>query len=312
MAETKKNEVVQNAQGTQVATRVNDKFITGLIEQVKRKQELGLTFPARYNPANELMGAYLVLKEAKDKNGKPVLDVCTTDSIATSLMRMVNAHLSVLQGQCYLIPYGGTLQCQPSVYGNEANAKDNGMKDINAAVIYEGDTFKYHKEDGVTVIDVHEQDFMNIDNNKMKGVYAVAIMQDGTKKAEIMNMAQVKAAWQQGYGYKENGNGTHQKFPDQMAMKTVKNRLTKDIIRSGNNAEVINAYEHFEEHEADDRTAIDVAYEIETNANTIPFEEIPQIEEKPPMPTMPTKQAEKALEPTEGKQTEIPQEKAPF
>lgn len=308
-----KNEVgTQNTQGTQVTTRVNDKFITGLIQQVKQKQELGLTFPARYNPANELMGAYLVLKEATDKNGKPVLDVCSTESVATSLMRMVNAHLSVLQGQCYLIPYGGKLQCQPSVYGNEANAKDNGMKDINAAVIYEGDTFKYHKEDGITVIDVHEQDFMNIDTSKMKGVYAVAIMQDGTKKAEIMNMNQVKAAWQQGYGYKENGNGTHQKFPDQMAMKTVKNRLTKDIIRGGGDASVVNAYENFEEHENDDRTALDVEYEIAENANTIPFEETPQIEEKPPMPTMQTEKTEKEPVAVEGKQEELPLNKAPF
>lgn len=284
-----KNEVaVQNTQGTQVATKVNDKFITGLIQQVKQKQELGLTFPARYNPANELMGAYLVLKEATDKNGKPVLDVCSTESIATALMRMVNGHLSVLQGQCYLIPYGEKLQCQPSVYGNEANAKDCGMKDINASVIYEGDTFKYHKEDGITVIDVHEQDFMNIDLNKIKGVYAVAIMQDGKKKAEVMNMNQVKTAWQQGYGYKENGNGTHQKFADQMAMKTVKNRLTKDIIRGGGNSELINAYDNFEEHEYDDRAALDVAYEIEQNANSVPFE---AIEEKPAPPTMPKAQA---------------------
>lgn len=299
-----KNEVAtQNTQGTQVAARVNDKFITGLIQQVKQKQELGLTFPARYNPANELMGAYLVLKEATDKNGKPVLDVCSTESVATALMRMVNGHLSVLQGQCYLIPYGGKLQCQPSVYGNEANAKDCGMKDINASVIYEGDTFKYHKEDGITVIDVHEQDFMNIDLNKIKGVYAVAIMQDGKKKAEVMNMNQVKTAWQQGYGYKENGNGTHQKFADQMAMKTVKNRLTKDIIRGGGNAELVNAYDDFEEHEYDDRAALDVDYEIQQNANSVPFE---AIEEKEAPPTMPKVQAkEKEPVKVEGEQ-ELP------
>lgn len=293
MAGTTKNEVVaQNTQTATAATKVNDKFITGLIQQVKQKQELGLTFPARYNPANELMGAYLVLKEATDKNGKPVLEVCTTESIATALMRMVNGHLSVLQGQCYLIPYGGKLQCQPSVYGNEANAKDCGMKDINASVIYEGDTFKYHKEDGVTVIDTHEQDFMNIDTNKIKGVYAVAIMQDGTKKAEIMNMNQVKMAWQQGYGYKENGNGTHQKFPDQMAMKTVKNRLTKDIIRGGGSAELVTAYDDFEEHENDDRVALNVDYEIKQYANTEEF--VPAaIEEQTEPPTIPHEQKEK-------------------
>ena len=50
-----KNEVAtQNNQGTQVAQngQVNDKFITSLIQQVKQKQEFGLSFPADYNPAN--------------------------------------------------------------------------------------------------------------------------------------------------------------------------------------------------------------------------------------------------------------------
>lgn len=56
-----------------------------------------------------------------------------------------------------------------------------------------------------------------------------------------------------------------------------------------------------------------VRAEIAENANTIPFDEIAQIEEKPPMPTMPTAKAGK--EPvlvTEGKQTEVPQNKLPF
>ena len=44
-----------------------------------------------------------------------------------------------------------------------------------------------------------------------------------------MTMAQIKTAWKQGYGYKETGNGVHQKFADQMAMKTVKTRLLKAI-----------------------------------------------------------------------------------
>lgn len=56
-----------------------------------------------------------------------------------------------------------------------------------------------------------------------------------------------------------------------------------------------------------------VREEIAENANSVPFEEIPQIEEKPPMPTMQTTKAEKEpVEVTEGKQAEIPQDKAPF
>lgn len=306
---TTKNEVAQNAQGTQVAMtgQVNDKFITGLIQQVKQKQELGLSFPADYNPANELTGAYLILKETTDRNGKPVLETCTPSSVATALMSMVNKRLSMLKGQCYPIAYGGKLQCQPSVYGNIANARRYSLADINASPIFEGDEFEFRIEDGKKIIDKHKMTFSSIDNQKIIGAYAVAILKDGTKKAEIMTMAQIKTAWQQGYGYKENGNGTHQKFTDQMCEKTVKNRLIKHIIRTYGEPDVINEYEKDEEFESVDIIAEDVAYEIETNANSVPFEEVPQIEEKPPMPTMPTAKAEKEPAPvTEGKQTEIP------
>lgn len=286
-----KNEVAtQNSQGTQVAQngQVNDKFITSLIQQVKQKQELGLSFPVDYNPANELMGAYLVLKEATDKNGKPVLEVCTQASVAFALMSMVNKHLSMLKGQCYPIAYGGKLQVQPSVYGNIANARRYDMLDINASPIFEGDEFEFHMEDGKKVIDKHKMTFASIDNQKIIGAYAVAVFADGTKKAEVMTMAQIKQSWQQGYGYKENGNGTHQKFTDQMCEKTVKNRLIKHIIRTHGEPDVANEYERDEELEGVDIVAEDVAYEIEQNANSVPFE---AIEEKREPPTMPKAQA---------------------
>ena len=131
---------------------------------------------------------------------------------------MVTNGLSMQKKQCYPVAYGGKLQCQKSVYGNTCIARRFGLKDINAAVIYKGDVFKYHKEDAKTIIDCHEQSFENIDNDKIVGAYAVAVMDDGEKISEVMTIAQIKQAWKQGYGYKENGNGAHQKFADQMAM----------------------------------------------------------------------------------------------
>lgn len=297
MAETAKNEVAKTNQQTTAAanTQVNDKFITGLIQQVKQKQELGLTFPADYNPANELMGAYLVLKETMDKNGKPVLETCTQASIAFSLMSMVNKHLSMLKGQCYPIAYAGKLQIQASVYGNIANARRHEMKDINASPIFEGDTFIFHMEDGKKVIDRHEMTFQSIDNQKIIGAYAVALFNDGTKKAEIMTIAQIKQAWQQGFGYKEGSNGTHQKFTDQMCEKTVKNRLIKHIIRTHGDPNVANEYERDEDFENVDIVAADVAYEIEQNANKTPFTPVP-IEEKPVPPTVTKAKEKEAVE----------------
>lgn len=268
-----KNELQAQQSNTQVAMtgQVNDKFITSLVQQIQQKQELGLTFPADYNPVNELNGAYLTLKDTTDRNGKPVLEVCTPASVATALMSMVTKRLSMLKGQCYPIAYGGKLQCQASVYGNTANARRYGMKDINASPIYEGDEFVFHKEDGKIVIDKHVTSFENIDISKIKGAYAVAVMQDGTKKAEVMTIGQLKSAWAQGFGYKENGNGTHQKFTDQMCEKTVKNRLIKHIIRTHGEPDVIKSYEEDEYLEHVDVVAEDVAYEVTENANTVDF-----------------------------------------
>ena len=155
------------------------------------------------------------------------------------------------------------------------------MKDINATPIYEGDEFVFHKEDGKIVLDKHTTSFENIDINKIKGAYAVALMSDGTKKVEIMTIAQIKAAWSQGFGYKENGNGTHQKFTDQMCEKTVKNRLVKHIIRTHGEPDVIDAYEKDEDFEEVDIVAEDVAYDIEQTAQSVEFVDAEIAEEVP-------------------------------
>lgn len=268
-----KNEVVE--QGKKNAELVvNNSFIDGLVAQLQEKEKFGLSFPKDYNYANELMGAYLVLKETVDKDKKPVLESCSQISIANSLMKMVRSGLSMQNGQCYPIAYGGKLNIQPSVYGNTCNARRFGLKSIPAMVIYEGDEFVYHIEDGEIVIDKHTQDFMNIDTAKIKGAYAIAKMADGEKHVEIMNMAMIKNAWKQGYGYKENGNGTHQIFTDQMCLKTVKNRCLKYIIRTHGSEELNNIYDEYDKQEDVDVVAEDVAYEIENNANQIEFSEV--------------------------------------
>ena len=112
--------------------------------------------------------------------------------------------------------------------------------------------------------------FENIDNDKIVGAYAVAIMENGEKIAEVMTMAQIKTAWRQGYGYKENGNGVHQKFTDQMAMKTVKNRLLKAI---NNTHSGFGKEDDYGEISRDEMLEQDVAYDIEQNANSVDFDE---------------------------------------
>ncbi len=293
----------------QAAVVINNSFIDGLAKQLEKKCEYGLSFPKDYNLSNALMGAYLVLKETKDRNNKPVLESCTSTSIANSLMNMATLGLSVQKKQGYFISYGNQCQFQRSYFGNITIARRYGMKDIHAEIIYDGDEFKYHIEDGNKILDSHEQDFMNIDNDKILGAYAVVLMEDGTKHLEVMNIKQIKQAWLQGYGYKENGNGTHQKFTDQMAKKTVVNRALKQIINTHGDVFVQEADNDTETVSRDDAFAADVAYEIEQNANKEEFIPEPMaIEEQPKQPTVAevVQSAEKEPVPAAVVEPEIP------
>lgn len=285
MAETKNAVAKQGEQ--QAELLINNSFIDGLTKQLNEKCKYGMSFPQDYNLSNALMGAYLILKETTDKSGRPILETCTQVSIANSLMDMATMGLNPQKKQGYFVAYGGKCQFQKSYFGNITIARRYGLKSISAEIIYDGDDFVYNIEYGRKVFVRHEQDVMNIDNDKIKGAYAVAVMTDGTKLLEVMNIKQIKQSWQQGYGYKEKG-GTHEKFADQMAKKTVINRLCKMITNTYGDEAVIDTFERLEEVEGEDRIAADVSYEISHNANKEEFviDEPVQIEEKTPASTV--------------------------
>lgn len=268
-----KNEIME--QGKQNAQLiVNNAFIDGLSSQLKEKEQYGLSFPSDYNPTNALMGAYLIMKETTDKNGKCILETCSQASIANSLMDMATLGLNASKKQGYFIAYGGKCQFQKSYFGNITLARRNGMRKINAEIIYDGDTFKYHIENGMKIIDEHTQDFMNIDVDKIKGAYAVATMDDGSTIVEVMNINQLKKAWNQRMGgLKEDASSTHTKFRDQMAKKTVINRLCKMIANTSTDGNISEISDRLDEIENVDMVSEDVSYEVDKNANAVDFEE---------------------------------------
>lgn len=285
--EKKKQEVATTPEKAQAGLVVNNAFVDGLVSQLQQKEKYGLTFPDGYNYSNELMGAYLVLKDTVDRNKKPVLQSCSQASIANTLMDMVTMGVSMQKKQCYPVAYGGKLQCQVSVYGNTCIARRYGLRDIDAMCIYSGDEFSYHIENARIVIDCHKQDFLNIAPEKIIGAYAVVSMSDGSKYVELMNMSMIKQAWKQGFGYSESKDGTHQKFTDQMAMKTVKNRALKYIIRTYGTQAINDAIDNVEVSESEDRVVLDAQHEISENANAIDFDievdaaEVIDVEETP-------------------------------
>lgn len=266
MAEKEKTEV---AKANPADLAVNNAFIDSLVKQLTKKQEFGLSFPRDYSVSNALNSAYLILQETVDKDKKHVLLSCTKQSIASCLMDMAVQALNPMKKQCYFVSYGGKLTLMRSYQGTMAVAKRCGARSIRAEVIYENDKFTYHIQDGLKIIDEHTQDFMNIDTTKIKGAYAVVVMDDYIH-VEVMNIMQIKSAWKKGFGYKENG-GVHGEFTDQMAKKTVINRACKNIINSSDDAYLNEAFENTSENENIDGALEDSKHDITKNANSEEF-----------------------------------------
>lgn len=286
---------------TQVATTtpmdvaINNKFIDGLAAQLEEKKKFGLAFPENYSVSNALNSAYLMLQDmtVKRKVGnewveKKVLDVCTKQSIASSLLDMTVQALNPMKKQCYFVTFGDKLSLMRSYQGTMAVARRVGATDIRAEVIYEGDTFKYHIENGYKVIDEHIQDFKNIDNEKIAGAYAIVDHPNFTPYVEIMNIAQIKKAWAKGKADLSKANDVHNEFADQMAKKTVINRACKNFINSSDDAYLMEAFDKTTNNESVDVVAENVAYDIEANANSVDFEDAEVIEN--PKPASPQKQ----------------------
>ena len=265
--------VDKNAVATQTPMdlAIDNKFIDGLSSQLTKKEQFGLTFPVNYNVSNALNSAYLILQETVDRDKKCVLVSCSKQSIASSLMDMAVQGLNPMKKQCYFVPYNGKLTLMRSYQGTMAVAKRVGAKRIVAEVIYKGDVFEYHIEDGIKVVDKHEQNFQNIDNDNILGAYAIVSMDEYTH-TEIMNITQIEKAWSKSFGYKK-GQGVHGEFADQMAKKTVISRACKNFINSSDDANLLEAFENTSANDDTDFVAGEVQHDIETNANTEEFSE---------------------------------------
>lgn len=210
--------------------------------KVRQYQERGeLHFPPNYSPDNAMKSAWLTLQGTVNRDNKPALEVCTRDSIANSLLDMVIQGLNPAKKQCYFIVYGNKLACQRSYFGSEAILKSIiPGAEVWAEVVYAGDEFTYEIKKGRKTITKHVQAIANVIGKNIVAAYAIIEFPgDRPDHVEVMTIAEIKQAWAQGQGYKPDGNGTHQKFPEEMAKKTVIQRACKAFINSSNDANLL-------------------------------------------------------------------------
>lgn len=258
-------------------TKVEEKNIAdNILNKVNlMRREGSLEVPSNYSPSNALKSAYLQLlgtKTGKESGYKSVLDVCTTNSISTTLLDMVTKGLNPAKNQCYFIAYGKNLQLQESYLGTVSRLKRvDGIKDVKAHAVYENDTLERELDliSGDMKIKKFTPDVKN--RGKLIGALALIIGDKGILHTEYMDMEQVRKAWNQ--GPMKGNSPAHKNFPDQMAMKTVINRASKMYANTSDDSDI------FEELRS---VAVEVQEEVEEKANKemLDFEEEEIIEEK--------------------------------
>jgi recombination protein RecT len=278
-------------------------------DKVKEFQESGeLHFPASYSPENAMKSAWLILqntKTSKNDGNRPVLDVCTKDSIANSLLEMVVQGLNPMKKQGYFIAYGNQLTFQRSYFGTMAVTKlVTGAKDIDAAVIYEGDDVDYEMHNGRVVNLTHKQKFQNINKDKIIGAYATIVFDDNRVYHEIMTIDELRKAWSKAQFWGkdrkvEKEGSTHDEFKQEMSKKTVINRACKKFLNSSNDASLTLDYFNRSDESNDEaqlqaeiqqnanQDVIDVEYEVhdkdqQTTAPEQPQPEVIDHQEEPP------------------------------
>ncbi|PXV88393.1 recombination protein RecT [Lachnotalea glycerini] len=265
---------------------VTNKTIEQLTVQLEEKEKKGLKFPTNYSVQNAMNSAYLMLKEAEDKNHNPLLEVCTQESVIQSLMQMATQGLNPVKKQCYFVAYGKKCTLVPSYFGTLAML--NRVKSLKrqpvANVVRQGDIFEYGydlENDGEMVIYKHETKLENL-NNPIIAAYAI-ISTDKEKVVEIMSKNEIESAWAQGQSWKsakKNGyeSATHKNFPEEMAKKTVLNRASKRLINATDDSSImgddfLQSFNETSDNDKLDIVAENVAVEIEEKANAEVFQE---------------------------------------
>ena len=282
--------------------------------RVKTFEQLGqIKIPKDYFVGNALKAAMLTLRETQTKDKKPVLDACSRESVANSLLKMVVQGLSPLKKQGYFIAYGNKLNWQESYFGNIALAKRyGGLKRIPANVIYEGDNFIYEKDPqtGLTKVVEHKQELGNIDITKIRGAYAVAIFEDYTDTT-IMTLQQIKQAWEQ--GQMKGQSGAHKNFTDEMCKKTVINRACKSIVNESSDGDIIDEKDETRKESLDNQVEENAnKEEVSFEADATTGEEYQEVEEAEYEVVSDEQKEQEEQQPKEDDAQNKGQQKAPF
>ena len=287
MKDDKKQEIVKKQDVGALRKTFADSVMTSINKFVSEKR---LVLPKGYSPENALKCAWLIIQETTDRNGKKALEVCTPESVANALLEMVIMGLNPAKKQCYFIVYGNKLTLFVSYFGKMTALKRiNGIENINAQAIYDGDDIDYFIDTDGSVRNIkHKQSFTNIKEENLIGAYCVITYKE-KEYGTILTMEQIQEAWNKSKTSKDK-----KEFKSEFAKRTAVNRAIKWFINTRDDEDLLietisnneNRDYEYEEQEEIQTTTItidkeeniqDAEYDEQTGEIT---KELPKVEEK--------------------------------
>lgn len=149
--------------------------------------------------------------------------------------------LDFMNKECYLIPYGNSVQFQTDYKGEKKFVKNYSIrpiKDIYAKVVREGDFFEERILDGQPSVDFKPLAF---NNGKIIGAFAVVLYVDGGMEYETMSTEDINSV-RNNYSKASQSKAWKYSF-DEMAKKTVLRRLCKHIETDFESIEARNTWD---------------------------------------------------------------------
>lgn len=199
------------------------------LAKIQAYMELGMTIPEGFSPANSLKKARFMLNDMK-VGGKPVLEVCTEESVMQALLESVAKGLDFSESQIYFIPRANQMTTMESVYGRIVRAKraSKYYKPI-VGYVHEGDIFDFGVDiqTGYTKIIEHKTSIENLDKPFI-AAYAYVTDNDGNTDVFVMT----RKEWLKSWTKSSNGASVAKEFERDMIYRTIIKKSTKSLVNS--------------------------------------------------------------------------------
>lgn len=174
-------------------------------------------------------------------NEKPELAKINPAELQLGLLKGAYLGLDFFRKECYLIPYGNSVNFQTDYKGEVKFVKrysTRPIQDIYAKVVREGDIFSEVIEHGKPSIYFKPLPF---NSGQIVGTFAVVLYQDGGLDYEDMSKEEINGVRS---NYSKASNSKAWKYSwDEMAKKTVLRRLCKHIDTDFESIEAQKAWE---------------------------------------------------------------------